>query len=160
MATSRSPFDRSPVSTIIGIVIAVAVLYVLFSIVGWVLGLLYKYSFLVLIAALIVDYRVVLSYVKAIKGLFERNPVYGLIATLATVAFYPFVFLYFLGMGLFKKKMKEARQEADVRRNGKWTDYEELSADEPIDVDTHYQELPPPPEPRRRTDGEYDQYFK
>ena len=159
MATIRSPFDRSPVSTIIGIVIAVAVLYVLFSIVGWILSLLYKYSFVILIAALIVDHRVVLNYVKAIKSLFDRNPVYGLIATLATFAFYPFVFLYFLGAGLFKKKIREAQQEADIRRNGQWTDFEDVS-DRPVDIDADYRELPPPPEPRRRTEGDYDQYFK
>ena len=162
MATYRSPFDRSPVGTIIGIVIFVAVLYVMFSIVGWIISLLYKYSWLILIAALIIDYRVVLSYLKGIKRLFDRNPVYGLIAAVATVAFYPFVFLYFLGMALFKKKVKEARKEADIRRNGKWVDYEEVS-EEPVDIDTEYRELPPPPpqpQSRRREDGDYDQYFK
>ncbi|WP_116105884.1 hypothetical protein [Lewinella sp. IMCC34191] len=161
MATFRSPFDRSPVGTIIGIVIFVAVLYVLFSIVGWFISLLYRYSWLILIAALIIDYRVVLGYFKGLKRLFERNAVYGLIGTVATVAFYPFVFLYFLGMALFKKKVKEARQEADVRRNGQWVDYEELP-EEPVDIDTEYQELPPPPPPpvRRKDNDDYDQYFK
>ena len=161
MATYRSPFDRSPVGTIIGIVIFVAVLYVMFSIVGWIISLLYKYSWLILIAALIIDYRVVLGYLKGVKRLFDRNAVYGLLAAVATVAFYPFVFLYFLGMALFKKKVKEAQKEADIRRNGKWVDYEEVS-EEPVDIDTEYRELPPPPQPqaRRREDGDYDQYFK
>ncbi len=162
MATFRSPFDRSPLATIVGIVISVVVLYVLFSIVGWVISLLYRYSFLILIAALIIDYRVVIDYLKGIKGMFDRSPIYGLLASAATVAFYPFVFLYFLGMALFKKKVKEARAEADVRRNGQWVDYEELP-EEPMDIDTDYQELPPPPppaQPRRREDGDYDEYFK
>ena len=161
MATYRSPFDRSPVGTIVGIVLFLAVLYVMFSIVGWIITLLYKYSWLILIAALIIDYRVVLGYLKGVKRLFDRNPVYGLIAAVATVAFYPFVFLYFLGMALFKKKVKEAQKEADIRRNGKWVDYEEVS-EEPVDLDTEYRELPPPPQPQpgRREDGDYDQYFK
>lgn len=161
MATFRSPFDRSPVATIIGIVILLAVVYVMFSIVGWVISFLYEYSWLVLIAALIIDYKVVLGYLKGLKSLFSRNAVYGLIGTVATIAFYPFVFLYFLGMALFKRKIKEAKKEADVRRNGKWVDYEEVT-EEPMDIDTEYQELPPPPPPpvRRRDDGEYDQYFK
>ena len=161
MATYRSPFDRSPVGTIVGIVLFLAVLYVMFSIVGWIITLLYKYSWLILIAALIIDYRVVLGYLKGVKRLFDRNPVYGLIAAVATVVFYPFIFLYFLGMALFKKKVKEAQKEADIRRNGKWVDYEEVS-EEPVDIDTEYRELPPPPQPqpRRREDGDYDQYFK
>ncbi|PPK88241.1 hypothetical protein CLV84_1206 [Neolewinella xylanilytica] len=161
MATYRSPFDRSPIATIIGIVISVAVLYVMFSIVGWVISLLYRYSWLILIAALVIDYRVVLDYLKGLKRLFDRSPVYGLLGAAATVAFYPLVFLYFLGIALFKKKVKEAKQEADVRRNGQWVDYEEVS-EEPMDIDTEYRELPPPPspQPRRREEGDYDQYFK
>lgn len=160
MASFRSPLERSPLATIGGIIVALVVLYVLFSIVGWIIALLYRFSWLVLIAALVIDYKVVLNYLNAIKGLFQRNIWYGLGASALTVVFYPFVFLYFLGMALFKKKVKEARQEADELRNGKWTDYEVVS-DEPLDIDTHYEELPPPPEPqRRKTDEGYDEYFK
>ena len=161
MDSSRSPFNRSPIATVVGIVIFLVVFYVLFSIVGWIISLLYKYSWLILIAAAIIDYRVITGYLKGIKSLFDRNPVYGLVAAVATIAFYPFVFLYFLGRALFNKKVKEARAEADVRRNGKWVDYEEIT-EEPVDIDTEYQELPPPPppQPRRREDGDYDEYFK
>jgi hypothetical protein len=161
MASYRSPLERSPLATIGGILIGIVVLYVLFSIVGWIISLLYEYSFLVLIASLIIDYKVALSYVKGIKGLFQRNWVYGLLASVASVAFYPFVFLYFLGMALFKKKVKQVREEADVRRNGQWVDYEEVQQ-EPTEMDTTYEELPPPPEPqlRRRDEPGYDEYFK
>jgi hypothetical protein len=161
MASYRSPLERSPLATIGGIIIGLVVIYVLFSIVGWIIWLLYEYSFLVLLAALVIDYKVVLGYGKAIKRLFERNWVYGLVAAVATVAFYPFVFLYFLGMALFKKKVKQAREEADVRRNGQWVDYEEVKR-EPSEMDITYEELPPPPEPqpRRKDEPGYDEYFK
>ena len=159
MATFRSPFDRSPIGTVVGILVFVLVLYMMFTIVGWLVSILYRYSFLLLVAALVIDYKVVVNYLIGIKNLFQRNAAYGIVAAIATVAFYPFVFLYFLGMALFKKKMKEARREADVRRNGKWIDYEEIP-EEPIDVDTHYEELPPPPEKRRRDEPGYDEYFK
>ena len=160
MVTFRSPFERNPLGAAIGIIVSILVLYVLFTIVGWLIGLLYRYSPLLLVAALIIDYTVVTSYVRGIKNLFERNVVYGLVATVATVAFYPFFFLYFLGAALFRKKVKEARREADIRRNGKWTDYEEVSSDTPIDIDTHFEELPPPPVTRRRDEPGYDEYFK
>ncbi|WP_116126619.1 hypothetical protein [Lewinella sp. IMCC34183] len=159
MATFRSPFDRSPVGTIIGILVTIMVLYVLFTIVGWLIALLYRFSPILLVAALIIDYKVVLNYLTGIKNLFQRKPIFGLLAAGATVVLYPFVFLYFLGMALFRKKVKEARQEADIRRNGKWTDYEEVS-DEPVDIDTTFEELPPPPVARRRDEPGYDEYFK
>ena len=161
MVSFRSPFERSPVSTAIGIVVALVVLYVLFSIVGWIIALLYRIAPLALIAALVIDYRVVTGYLKGIQKLYQRNLVYGLAASALTVVFYPFVFLYFLGMALFKKKVKEARREADVRQNGKWVDYEELP-ERPMDIDTDYEVLPPPPEPRapRRDEPGYDEYFK
>ncbi|CAH1001505.1 hypothetical protein LEM8419_02408 [Neolewinella maritima] len=160
MASIRSPFERSPIRTALGIVVALVVLYVLFSIVGWIIALLYRLAPLALVAALIIDYKVVVNYVTGIKNLFQRNWVYGLAASALTVVLYPFVFLYFLGTALFKKKVREARREADVQRHGKWVDYEEVS-NEPMDIDADIELLPPPPpEPRRRDEPGYDEYFK
>jgi hypothetical protein len=161
MASYRSPLERSPLATIGGIIIGLVVLYVMFSIVGWIISLLYKFGVLILIASLIVDYKVALGFFRMLGRLFERNWVYGVVAGLATVAFYPFVSLYFLAMGLFKKKVKQAREEADVRQNGQWVDYEEVET-EPSEMDITYEELPPPPEPetRRRDEPGYDKYFK
>ncbi len=160
MATFRSPFARSPIATAVGILLFILVFYLFFTIVGWLVSLLYKIAPVFLIAALIIDHTVVLSYLRGIRNLFRRNPIYGLAAGAATIAFYPFVFLYFLGMALFKKKVKEARQESDAKQNGKWIDYEELPED-PIDIDTHYEELPPPPTKQRgREEPGYDEYFK
>ena len=159
MASIRSPFERSPIGTALGILLTLVVLYVLFSIVGWIIALLYRLAPLALLAALVIDYKVVTSYVTGIKNLFQRNWMYGLAATAVTVVLYPFVFLYFLGAALFKKKVKEARKEADVRRNGKWVDYEEVST-KPMEIDADIEVLPPPPEPRRRDEPGYDEYFK
>lgn len=161
MASFRSPLERSPLATIGGIIISLLVLYVLFSLVGWLLWLLYRFAWIALIAAAVIDYKVITGYVGALKSLFQRNLWYGLGATALSVVFYPFVFLYFLGMALFKRKVKEAAQEADERRNGKWTEYEVLPEDT-LDIDTTYEELPPPPpEPqRRKPDTGYEEYFK
>lgn len=145
-----------------GVIVSLVVLYVLFSIVGWIIALLYKWlAWPLLIAALVIDHRVVLNYFTGIKNLFASKPLFGLGAVALTVIFYPFVFLYFLGMALFRRKVKEVREEAEERQHGKWTDYEEIS-EKPLDIDTHYEVLPPPPEPRNVKRGEegYDEYFK
>lgn len=160
MADSRSPFERSPLQTIFGIVVAVVVIYVLFKIVGWIISLLYMVAPLLLIASLIIDHKVFMGYVNWIKELFQRKPVYGLIATLGSLVLYPFVFLYMLGMALFKKRVAQAREEAEARRDGRWTNYEEVT-DDGLDVEeTDFEVLPPPPPPKvRREDNNYDELF-
>jgi len=165
MSSSRNPFDRSPFSGIIGLVIGVVLIFVLINLVGFVVSLMYKFSWIILIASLVIDHTVFLGYAKSIGRLFQRNKVMGIAAGVLSVALYPFVFLYMLGMALFKRKIKEKVAEADVRHNGEWADYEELP-EEPMDLDIDYEELPPaPPEPLRRggngkDETGYDELFK
>jgi hypothetical protein len=165
MSTSRSPFDKSPFSGIVGLLVGVLIIYLLFNVVGWIVWLLYKVAWIIFIASLVIDHTVFLGYAKSIGRLFERNWMMGLAAGALSLFLYPFVFLYLLGMALFKKKIKEKVAEADVRQNGEWAEYEELPA-EPMDLDIDYEELPPaPPEPLSR-DGEkkkdtgYDELFE
>lgn len=165
MSTSRSPFDKSPFSGIIGLVVGVLIIFVLLNVVGWIISLLYKFAWIIFIASLVIDHTVFLGYVKSIGRLFERNKVMGLAAGGLSLVMYPFVSLYLLGMALFKKKIKEKVAEADVRQNGEWAEYEELP-EEPMDLDIDYEELPPaPPEPLPRSDKKnrdtpYDDLFE
>ncbi len=165
MSTPRSPFERSPFNGIVGLLVGILIIYLLFTGISWAVWLLYKVAWLLFIASLVIDHTVFLGYAKSIGKLFERNWMMGLAAGALSIFLYPFVFLYLLGMALFKKKIKEKVAEADVRRNGEWAEYEELP-EEPMDLDIDYEELPPaPPEPLRRggdkkKDTGYDELFE
>lgn len=161
MANSRSPFDRSPLSGIGGFLVGLVVLYVLFKLASWFFSLLWWAAPIIFIASLIIDHKVFLGYVGSIKRLFERNWMLGLVAGLLSILLFPIVAAYLLGMGLFKKKLKERAAEEDVRRNGEWADFEEVSED-PMDLEIPYEELPPPPEPQTRKgkDTNYDDLFE
>lgn len=161
---SRSPFEKSPFNGILGLLFVFLVIYVLFNIVSWIVWLMYKVGWLLVIAAAIIDSSVVTGYVNSIGRLFRRNWIMGLAAGALSVALYPFVGAYMLGMALFKKKVRERAAAADEQLSGRYTDYEEI-VDDPLDLDDNYEQLPPPPEPEpRRTDRgketRYDDLFE
>ena len=161
MATSRSPFDRSPLGGIGGFIVGLVVLYVLFKLASWFFSLLWWAAPLIFIASLIIDHKVFLGYVGSVKRLFERNWILGLAAGVLSIVLFPIVSAYLLGMGLFKKKLKERVEQEDIRRNGEWADFEEVP-EEPMDLEIPYEELPPPPEPepRKGRDTNYDELFE
>ena len=156
----QSPFDRSPLGGIGGLLIALVVLYLLFRLVGLFFKILWWAAPVIFIASLIIDHRVFLGYLKSIQNLFKRNWIYGLVAAVLSFVAFPLVAAYCLGMALFRKKVDRVRAEHDERVNGQWTDYEDVTTEE-MDL-----ELPPPPEPlpreeRKKKDGgsEYDELF-
>ncbi len=163
MSKSRSPFNG--INGILGLLIGIVVLFVMFKAVSIIFWLLYKLGWLFFIASLFIDRSVFTSFANSIKGLWQRNLVMGLVVTVLCIALYPLTGLYLLGTALFRKKLKEKVAEADARKNGQWTEFEEVPR-EPTDIDVDYEELPPlppPPEPLRPTeskDTKYDDLFE
>lgn len=149
--------SSSPFGGIVGILVAIVVFYVLFKITGMIFWLIWKVAPAVFIASLLIDYRVFTQYVNTIYALFKRNWLYGLGAGLLSVALFPLVALYLLGMALFNKKIKKMQEEAHIRQHGELIDYEEIDS-EIMDLDLP-DELPPPPA-RKRDGSSYDEYFK
>lgn len=165
MLNTRSPFERNPLGTIGSIIVALVVLYLLFRLAAFAFQLLWYAGPLLLLISLFIDYKVALGYLGWIKRLFQSNFVYGIIASILTVVAFPLVCLYIFGMAMFKRKVNKVREEVVRRREGEFTEYEEV---ETMDLDElPHRELPPAPEPEiRRTkrtgDGDtpYDELFK
>lgn len=161
MSQPRSPFERSPVGTVGSIVIALVFFYALFKLLGFVFSMIWYAAPIIFIASLVIDYKVFLNFLGHLKRLFQKNWIFGIAAGIASVVLFPLVALYLLGVGIFKKKMKEKRAQMDEQVNGKWAEYEEVDP-EPMDLDIPYQELPPPPQPQTRgnsRDTKYDELF-
>lgn len=86
---------------------------------------------LMLIAALIIDYKVVIDYFKWIRNTFRRDAIAGVIIAILSVFGFPVLSAYFLGRALLKKQIKKAKTEYERRRDGDLVEYEELDTNFP-----------------------------
>jgi uncharacterized membrane protein len=148
--------SSSPFNSIIGILIGIFLMVGLFYLARFIFTILYYLSPIMLIAALIIDHKVVTGYIQWMGKLFKRNPLMGAGSVLLTLIGFPIVTAFLLGKAMFKKRIKEAQQEAQQAQEaqqGEFIDYEELNS-EPL-------ELPElEPEPRKKADNDYDQLFE
>ncbi len=121
----------------------------IFNILWWV-------SPLMLLATLIIDYKVITGYVKWVFSKLRTNIIFGLGMILLTVIAFPIVSAFLLGKAVFKQKVKKAKEEYDVRTKGEFAEFEELDS-EPIERI----ELPPSPKAeKRKMPNEYDDMFE
>jgi hypothetical protein len=107
-----------------------------------------------LIATLLLDYQVVLKYLKWVYKQLQSNVLFGLLMVLLTVVGYPIVLALLLGRAVLSWRVRKMRREQEEALPGDYIDFEEIDED-PLD-------LPPPPErpkPRREERNDYDQYF-
>lgn len=128
--SQRSRSDN-PWKAIIGVAVIVVFLVGLFMLARFVFRLLAFLSPLMLIAALIIDYKVVIDYFKWIRNTFRRDAIAGVIIAILSVFGFPVLSAYFLGRALLKKQIKKAKTEYERRRDGDLVEYEELDTNFP-----------------------------
>ncbi len=158
MTNQRNPFNNnqgSPVNTIVGVVILVLGLLFLLFLARFIFRILWMISPLLLVAALIVDYKGVINYGKWIVALFKRDTIIGVVASILTVFGFPLVAGFLLGKGLFKKRARKMQEEQKRRREGEFVDFEELDS-KPLDLP----ELERRKEKKKDTGSEYDDLFE
>ena len=156
----NNPMGRNPLGPIFSILLFVLFFVALFFLARVVFEILSYAAPVMLIAALIIDYKVVTGYLQWIGGLFRRNVLYGIGATLLSILGFPVVSAFLLGKALFKRKVKQVRNDMEERRQGEFVEYEELESDIPEVLELPEMATrstkPPREQPRR---NEYDQLF-
>jgi len=90
---------------------------------------------ILLIAALIIDYKVLINYVKWLVDLTKRNVLIGLVAIVLSIIGYPIVFAFLLGRALMNRKVKEIEKQERAHREGELVDYEELELENPPPIE-------------------------
>lgn len=150
--------NRNPFNSIIGIILIVLFLVALYFIARAIFTILYYLSPIMIVAALIIDHRVVLGYVKWLIGLLRDNLLLGIGATILSVLGFPVLSAFLLGKALFKRQVKKARQEAEEAREGEYIEYEELDSEElelpRLEKEERKRERPEKP------DNRYDDFFE
>ncbi len=128
---SQSNKSDNPWKAIVGVAVIVVFLVGLFMLARFVFTLMYYLSPLMLIAALIIDHRVVTDYFKWIRNIFRRDNIAGVIVGILSVIGFPVLSAYFLARALLKKQVKKVKSEYERRRDGDLVEYEELETDFP-----------------------------
>lgn len=150
--------NRNPFNSIIGIILIVLFLVALYFIARAIFTILYYLSPIMIVAALVIDYRVVLGYGKWLIGLLRDNLLLGLGATILSVLGFPVLAAFLLGKALFKQQVRKAREEAQEAREGDYIEYEELDSEElelpRIEKEERRREKPEKP------DNRYDELFE
>jgi hypothetical protein len=149
--------NNNPFSSIIGVVLGILFLLGLFFVARFIFTILYYLSPVMLIAALIIDYKTVTGYGKWLVDKVKTNPLLGIGGILLTILAFPLVSLFLLGKALFKKKVREVEQEVERQREGEYVDFEELNS-EPMDLKRLEEQFREQENLKRRR-GNYDDFF-
>ena len=149
----------SPFGGIISIVFFAVLMVGLFYLFSAFTKFLYWASPALIIAALLIRYKVVLNYVKQLSNLVQNMPMLGIGAILLTFFLYPFVALHLFFKALRKPIPERERtqqnpfffgppKQEEQAKNEHFTEFEDLTEIEK-----------PESKSKEKPDDEYDQFF-
>lgn len=169
---------KSPFGSIINLLIFFGVLVLMYIFIGGLFKLLYLAAPVLLVATLVINYRIVADYAIDVFETFRTDVLWGVVKVAFTVLCYPFVIGWLFAKSLIYRKVDKMKQNFDAQMQatnnnmganfGKnasnttdFADFEELSSEllnknrpqkeEPIIIEL--------PKPKDKQD-DYDQFFK
>ncbi len=166
---------NNPFGSIINLLIFFGILLAMYFLIGGVFKLLYLIAPVLLIATLIINYRIVADYAIDVFETFRTDILWGVVKVAFTVLCYPMVIGWLFAKSLIYRKVGKMKENFEAQMNAAnpnlgikptsstdFADFEELSSEmlnknapkkeEPIII-----ELPKPKEKRQ---DDYDQFFK
>lgn len=152
--TYRKKIDVNPFNSITSILFLVLVFVGLYWLATGIFKILTVAAPFLLIATLIIDYKIVLGYGKWLWNLLLKNPLMGIGGILLTFFGFPIIAGFLLVKALLYRKVNKIKEEFDTQQNGELIDYEEIDDEPQIRM-----ELPEVKKTRQRKDDEYDQFF-
>ncbi|MEO1517310.1 MAG: hypothetical protein AAFV95_19950 [Bacteroidota bacterium] len=149
--------DVNPFNSISSILVLVMVLVVLYFIARSIFTILSYLAPVLLIIALILNYRVVVNYGKWLFNLLKKNILMGLGAVALTVIGFPVIAGFLAVKAYLYRKVDQMQAQAEQKREGEFVDYEEV--DDGSEINLKLPQLERPPRPQARNDNQYDQFF-
>ena len=136
-----------------GLFVMVLVLIAVFFILQGVFKILSWIAPVLLILAVIINYRTVVNYGVTIVRLLRTRTLLGILAIILTVIGFPVVAAYLFGRALLDRKVRRLTQEYEQRREDQYVDYEDLTE--------RSDRLELPNLERRKTDSsDYEDFLK
>ncbi|MFT5167099.1 MAG: hypothetical protein ACI8P3_002336 [Saprospiraceae bacterium] len=152
--TYRRKVDINPFNSITSILFLVFAFVALYWLATGIFKILTVAAPFLLVAALLIDYRVVVNYGKWLWNLLRKNPLMGIGGILLTFFGFPIISGFLLGKALLYRKVNKIKEEFDTKQNGEFAEFEELDDEPQIRM-----ELPEIKKPQKRKDDDYDQFF-
>ena len=134
---------------IIGFLFLIALIAGVFFIAKGIFKLLYFAAPVLIILALIINYRTVVNFFKWLFGLFKRSFLTGIIAVILTIIGYPIVCGLLFGKSILDRKIRKLQDAQRVEREGELVDYEEVikpRREEKLDLPPMEKQNPTPKE--------------
>jgi len=123
--------SSSLAGTLISLIVFAAILvilYYLFRMFYWLAALAMP---VLLIATLLINYRVVTRFFLMLWSLIKVRPVLGVLASVFTVLLFPVVVVILFVQALFLRKVARVQQRAEEKRYGEWAEFEVIEEHEP-----------------------------
>ena len=141
---------------IFGFIFLVLILVALFFIAKGIFKLLAIAAPILIIGALIINYRTVVNYFKFVLSLIQRSPLAGIVVILLSIIGFPVLSGVLFAKALFDRRIRKLHQAHEQQRQGEYVDFEEVIPR----ADKSKLDLPPleKPEPRK-ADNRYEDLF-
>lgn len=133
-----------------GIVMMVVFFVFLFFILGGLFRILAWAAPVLLILALLINYRTVINFARSIIRLLVNNLLWGILAIVLVVLGFPLVAGYLFVRSLLDRKVRKLEKDYLRRKKGEFIEYEEVDEKDRLDLPN----LPP-----QSRDSEYDDLF-
>lgn len=151
MAANQSRPGNNPIAGIIGLVVMIFIVFILFQVVKSVISIMYFLGPILLIIALVLNYRVVLNYIKWLAQMIKTDTVRGLIYSALSVVGYPFVSAWLFFKAFLQYRFKRGVKTQEKAKEKEFVQYEEVEDD--------FLELPDLDAPKQAEGNQYDELF-
>jgi len=137
---------------IMGLITVIMFFILLFFIARGIFTILAWAAPVLIIAALLINYRTVLGYIRFLWDQLRRRPLMGILGILLTVLGFPIVCGFLFGKSILDRRLSSFRKEIELRQHGELVDYEDVTED------TDVLELETPKE-APKSKNTYDDFF-
>ncbi len=149
------------VNAVVGLAFVVILMMAMFWVAKSIFRVLAFVAPALLIATLIINYRVVVNYGKWLWRLLRHQLPMGIAMVLLTVIGFPVVSFVLLGKALFLRKLEKLSQgHGDYRADTRYVEYEIVEDDLAGVDDSPPLELPPIERPPQRRSTDYEDFFR
>ncbi len=148
----------SPFQAIAGLLLLAVFIVGMFMLARFIFRILAWLSPLMLIAALILDYRTVVNYVKWVGGLLRSNVLTGILVIILSVVGFPLLSAFLAAKAFLMRSVRKARKEKEQSLEGEYVDYETLD-NEVLDLPDHRERTREGRQTRSARDESYDRFF-